>query len=92
RQRHQELTTQRATAVALHQSLTTELAAAEQVVADLPAHDALEKDRAARELAVTEADRQTGALQEQVRQDDARVAGAAARRAELEGLRKDADR
>ncbi|MEL7159556.1 MAG: AAA family ATPase, partial [Bacteroidota bacterium] len=92
RQRLQKLTTERATATTVLTNLTAELVAAEKVIADLPPREALEKERATRELAVTEADRQTGALQEQLRQDDARIAGTAARRTELEGLRKDVDR
>ncbi|SEP98450.1 AAA family ATPase [Neolewinella agarilytica] len=92
RARLNELTTERATAKSAYALLIAELAEAAKLTHDLPDRETLDKEKAQQEFAVSEADRMIGAIELQIKQDDARIAAVAEQQARLEGIRKEADR
>lgn len=92
RSRLKKAETERTTALALDQNLTTDIALVTQAVADLPDRTTLDKVRAEQAQAASEGDRLIGAISLQIRQDDQRIADTADRRLQIEGLRKEADR
>lgn len=92
RARHNELLTRRVTTKSVSETLASQIAAAAKALAGVPDRDALSASCAETEFAVSEANRLIGALELQIRQDDERIAGVAARKAAIDGLRREADR
>ncbi len=92
RQRLQELTKQRTTAEALAKKLAQEVSETETMLKEVPGREALEQLRSQQEFGVSEADQLIGALQLQIKQDDARIAEVASQQQAIAGLRREADR